>query len=125
MNYQEPMDTLWTHWSGFGDGSPEQEITFYEVAAGSDREYPSTRTDIAPFTNVGLNTSHTFHNLNLVPESIIYYITVRAHTVSGAFVDATSNGISVGYQHGIIPGENNLEQISVRYHNCEPVLDRV
>ena len=110
LNYQEPMDTLWAHWSGFGDESPEQEITFYEVAAGSDREYPSTRTDIAPFTNVGLNTSHTFYNLNLVPESIIYYIIVRAHTVSGAFVDATSNGISVGYQHGIIPGEITLNR---------------
>ena len=110
LNYQEPTNTLWAHWSGFGDGSPEQEITFYEVAAGSDREYPSTRTDIAPFTNVGLNTSHAFYNLDLIPESIIYYITVRAHTVSGAYIDATSNGISVGYRRGIIPGEISLNR---------------
>ena len=110
LNYQEPTNTLWAHWSGFGDGSPEQEIVFYEVAAGSDREYPSTRTDIAPFTNVGLNTSHAFYNLDLVPESITYYITVRAHTVSGAYIDATSNGISVGYRQGIIPGEIALNR---------------
>ena len=110
LNYQEPANVLWAHWSGFGDGSPEQEITLYEVAAGSDREYPSTRTDIAPFTNVGLNTSHAFYNLDLVPESITYYITVRAHTVSGAYIDATSNGISVGYQQGIIPGEITLNR---------------
>ena len=33
-----------------------------------------------------------------------YYITVRAHAVSGATADATSNGIQVGYGHMIIPG---------------------
>lgn len=105
LNYQEPTNALWAQWLGFGNGSPEQEIEFYEVAAGSDREYPSTRTDIAPFTNVGLNNSHVFYNLNLVPETVTYFITVRAHTVSGAYVDVTSNGISVGYQQGISPGE--------------------
>ena len=110
LNYQEPTNILWAQWSGFGDGSPEQEITFYKVAAGSDREYPSTRTDIAPFINVDLNTSHAFYDLDLVPESITYYITVRAHTVSGAYIDATSNGISVGYQQGIIPGEITLNR---------------
>ena len=110
LNYQEPTNILWAHWSGFGDGSPEQEIAFYEVAAGSDREYPSTRTDIAPFTNVSLNTSHAFYNLDLVPETVTYFITVRARTVSGAFIDVTSNGISVGYQQGIIPGELTLNR---------------
>ena len=105
LNYQEPTNTLWAHWLGFGDGTPEQEIAFYKVAAGSDREYPSTRTDISPFVNVGLNTSHVFYGLDLVPEAVTYFITVRAHTVSGAYIDVTSNGINVGYQQGIIPGE--------------------
>ena len=110
LNYQESTSMLWAHWSGFGDGSPEQEIVFYEVAAGSDREYPSTHTDIAPFTNVGLNTSHVFYDLNLVPETVTYYITVRARAVSGAYIDVTSNGISVGYRQGIIPGEITLNR---------------
>lgn len=110
LNYQEPTNMLWAQWSGFGDGSPEQEIVFYEVAAGSDREYPSTRTDIAPFTNVSLNTSHVFYDLDLTPESITYFITVRAHTVSGAYIEVTSNGISVGYQQGILPGEITLNR---------------
>ena len=105
LNYQESTTTLTAHWSEFGDNSPEQRITYYEVAAGSDREYANTRTDIAPFTNVGLNTTHTFTNLNLVPQSVTYYITVRAHAVSGAYTDATSNGITAGYGHTIIPGD--------------------
>ena len=105
LNYQEPTNALWAHWLGFGDGLPEQEIAYYEVAAGSDREYPSTRSDISPFINVGLNTSHVFYDLDLVPELVTYYVTVRAHTVSGAYIDATSNGISVGYRRGIIPGD--------------------
>ena len=104
LNYQESLTMLTAHWSEFGDNSPEQRITYYEVAAGSDREYANTRTDIAPFTNVGLNTTHTFTNLNLVAQSVTYYITVRAHAVSGAYTDATSNGITAGYGHMIIPG---------------------
>ena len=110
LNYQEPTNALWAHWVGFGDGSPEQEVAFYEVAAGSDQEYPSTRTDIAPFTNVGLNTSHVFYNLDLVPETVTYFITVRAHAVSGAYIDVTSNGLSVGYRQGIVPGEITLNR---------------
>ena len=110
LNYQESTSELAGQWSGFGDGSPEQEIDYYEVAAGSDREYQSTRSDIAPFTRVGLNTSHLFTNLNLVPESVVYYITVRAYAVSGAFVDATSNGISAGYGQEIIQGDISLER---------------
>ena len=109
LNFQESTSELAGQWSGFGDGSTKQEIAYYEVAAGSDREYPSTRSDVAPFTRVGLNTSHVFTNLKLVPLSVVYYITVRAYAVSGAFVDATSNGISAGYGQEIIQGEISLE----------------
>lgn len=104
LNYQRETSILHAQWSGFGDGSPEQEITHYDVAVGSDVGYPNTRSDIVPFTSVGLNTSVTWENLDLVPQSIVYYSTVRAYTVSGAFIDVTSNGIRVGYGQSIIPG---------------------
>ena len=104
LNYQEPADYLSAHWADFGDGTPQQEIAYYEVAAGSNMGHPNTRTDIAPFTNVGLNTSHTFTYLDLVPETALYSVTVRATAVSGATVQATSNGIRVGHTHTISPG---------------------
>ena len=104
LNYQESITTLSGHWSNFGDGTPEQEIGYYEVALGSDREYASTRTNIVPFTNVGTNTSYMFVDLDLVPLTQQYFITVRAHAVSGAYVDATSNGITAGLGGSIIPG---------------------
>ena len=104
LNYQESLTTIAGHWSNFGDGSPEQEIAYYEVAVGSDRDYPNTRTNIAPFTNVGSNTTHTFTDLNLVPLTQQYYITVRAYAVSGAYADATSNGIYAGLGHTVVPG---------------------
>lgn len=104
LNYQESISSLSACWSGFGDGSPEQEIAYYEVAAGNDREFPSTRSSIAPFTNVGLNTAHIFEGLSLVPESVVYYVTVRAYAVSGGYVEAHSNGIRAGLGHSIIPG---------------------
>ncbi len=110
LNYQESTSILNAHWSGFGDGSPEQEITYYEVAAGSDREYVSTRTDIAPFINIGLNTTHEFTELDLNAENIVYYITVRAHAISGAYIDSTSNGIRTGYGHTIVPGSISLPE---------------
>ena len=104
LNYQESVTTLWACWSGFGDGSPEQEIAYYEVAVGSDVEFPSTRSNIAAYTNVGLNTTHTFTGLDLVAEREEYLVTVRAYSVSGAFMEAHSNGIRVGLGHSIIPG---------------------
>ena len=104
LNYQESLTTLSGHWSNFGDGTPEQEIAYYEVALGSDREYSNTRTNIVPFTNVGISTSYTFTGLDLVPLTQQYFITVRAHAVSGAHADATSNGIIAGLGGTIIPG---------------------
>lgn len=121
LNYQEPVNYLSAHWGGFGDGTPQQEIVYYEVAAGSNTGYPNTRTDIAPFTNIGLNTSHTFPDLNLLSD-IVYYTTVRATAVSGATIDSTSNGIQVGHTHSIQPGDivltpfsSNTNEISVHW----------
>jgi hypothetical protein len=104
LNYQESVNTLTACWSGFGDGSPEQAVAYYLVAAGSDREHPSTRSNIAPFNNVGLNMTHTFTGLNLNAESALYFITVRAYSVAGMSVEAHSNGIVAGFGHSIIPG---------------------
>ena len=112
LNYQEPTDYLSAHWAEFGDGTPQQEIAYYEVAAGSNMGHPNTRTDITPFTNVGLNTSHTFTDLDLVPETILYSVTVRATAVSGATAEATSNGIRVGHTHTISPGTISLSPFS-------------
>ena len=129
LNHQESTTTLYAQWSGFGDGSPEQEIAYYEVAAGSYREFPNTRTDIAPFTNVGLNESHTFTDLDLIPQGVVYYVTVRARAVSGAYADVTSNGITVGFGHEIIPGrivvpryQSDTESFSVYWREFESDL---
>ena len=118
LNYQESVSMLSACWSGFGDGSPEQEIAYYEVAAGSNLEFPNTRSNIAPFTNVGLNTTHVFRDLNLVPELVEYYVTVRAYAVSGKHVEAHSNGIRVGLVHSIIPGAISFP----RYQSDQTVL---
>ena len=104
LNYQESTTSLGVHWSGFGDGTDEQEIAFYEVAVGTDRRYPNTKSNIAPFTNVGLSTVYLFEGLQLVAMDQVYYVTVRAHAVSGATVDVTSNGIRVGFDE-LIRGE--------------------
>ena len=108
LNYQEPTDYLSAHWQEFGDGTPQQEILYYEVAAGSNMGYPNTRSNIAPFTNIGPNTSHTFTGLDLVSESVEYFITVRATAVSGATVETTSNGIRAGHSHTIYAGDVTL-----------------
>lgn len=110
LNYQESVTTLSACWSGFGDRSPEQEIAFYEVSAGSGRGFPNTRSNIAPYTDVGLNTAHVFTGLELNPRVTEYFVTVRAFAVSGTYVEAVSNGIVVGLGHSIIPGEITLSR---------------
>ena len=105
--YQSSTSRLAACWSGFGVGSDIEPVR-YQVAAGSDSRFPSTRSDIVPFTNVGLNTTITFENLDLVAMAT-YYITVRAFAESGEFIDATSNGITVGFDQPISPGDITLE----------------
>uniref|UniRef100_A0ABM0M0H6 Uncharacterized protein LOC100366953 n=1 Tax=Saccoglossus kowalevskii TaxID=10224 RepID=A0ABM0M0H6_SACKO len=106
INYQPSVTLLSSNWDGFGldglmtgeiRGQQHQMIEHYEVAAGTDRRYPTTRTNIHPFIHVGLNKTHTFTDLHLVPKSVTYYITVRAYSVSTAMKEVTSNGIQVGY----------------------------
>lgn len=85
-----------------GSLGKHQQIEHYEVAVGSDRRFHSTRTNIRPFTNVGLNHTWTFSHLKLVPHAATYYVTVRAYSVTSAVVEVTSNGIKVGYSSPVI-----------------------
>ena len=87
----------------FHNKTPEQNILHYEVAVGMDKQY-CTQANIVPFTNLGLATGYTFANLQLIPMTQEYYVTVKAHSVSMATAEATSNGIIAGYIHSILPG---------------------
>ena len=129
LNHQEPIDYLSAHWTEFGDGTPQQEILYYEVAAGSNMGYPNTRSNIAPFTNIGLNTSYTFTDLTLTPEAVVYSMTVRATAVAGAIAEATSNGITVGHRHSIYPGHiiltpysSSNSQLSVYWEEFQSII---
>ena len=83
------------------DKNGNQEILRYEVALGTDRRYDNTRDNIVPWTDVGLNTSVTFYDLNLTPFEAIYYFTVRAYSTSYSLAEVTSNGFYVGFDSGI------------------------
>ncbi|XP_070573609.1 uncharacterized protein [Ptychodera flava] len=108
INFQASVKYLAGNWDAFGihpsryteeelgNFEEQQVIDHYEVAVGTDRRYPNTRDNVHPFFNVGLNTSHTFHGLNLVPRRLTYYITVRGYSTSTAMAEMTSNGIVVG-----------------------------
>ncbi|XP_070573950.1 uncharacterized protein [Ptychodera flava] len=109
LNYQASITSLSANWDAFGidrmkeigedfvEDGDHQIIDHYEVAAGTDRRYANTRGDVHPFVDVGLNTSHTFIELNLVPRKLRYFATVRAYSKSTATAQVTSNGIKVGY----------------------------
>ncbi|KAI8510725.1 hypothetical protein Bbelb_116410, partial [Branchiostoma belcheri] len=99
---QPSITTISANWDQFGGSA--MEIQYYEIAVGSDRRFPSTRSDIHPFKNVGLNRTATFTDLRLVPGGV-YYATVRATGVSTAIAEVTSNGITVG-----VGGEPPLPQ---------------
>ena len=84
------------------DIGPNQQVSHYEIAIGTDRRYPSTRNNIHPFINAGLNKTWTFHHLDLIPKTSYYYITVRAYSLATTMVEITSNGIRVGYGGHIV-----------------------
>ena len=124
LNFQVSTSSLSVQWKDFGDGTLEQKIVSYEVAVGTDRLHASTKSNILPFTNVGLATSVTFDNLTLVPKEQRYFVTVRAHATSGALVEVTSNGLTVGFNEIIMPGElwapEEQSSTSVLYFHWSP-----
>ena len=109
MNFQNSTTKLSSHWSNADGMDGGLEPVRYLVAVGTDLRFASTRTDVVPFTDVGLNTSVTFNNLDLVAMAT-YYFTVRVITASGDFADATSSGVAVGYEQVIIPRKISLER---------------
>ncbi|XP_078658230.1 uncharacterized protein LOC144903713 [Branchiostoma floridae x Branchiostoma belcheri] len=118
LSHQQSVTTLSANWDSFGkeyglgddaaingeavEIGDHQIIDHYEVAVGTDRRYPSTRTNIRPFTNVGQNKTVTFEYLQLVPRTGIYYVTVRAVSLASSTTEVTSNGIRVGFGGDII-----------------------
>eukprot|EP00745_Piridium_sociabile_P039605 TRINITY_DN74362_c0_g2_i1.p1 TRINITY_DN74362_c0_g2~~TRINITY_DN74362_c0_g2_i1.p1 ORF type:complete len:112 (-),score=13.30 TRINITY_DN74362_c0_g2_i1:95-430(-) len=78
-----------------------QTVTRYEVALGTDRRYDSTRDNVVPWTDVGLNTSVTFYDLTLTPLHAVYYFSVRAFSASDSRAEVTSNGFYVGFDNGV------------------------
>lgn len=106
MNYQTSITTLSAMWSDTDSGL---EPIQYLVAVGTDPRFPSTRTDVVPFTDVGLNTNITFNDLGLVSLDT-YYFTVRVFVASGDSADASSNGVTVGYEQAIYPGEITINE---------------
>lgn len=110
IGFQMSGKSISANWDSFGDGSASQTIKYYEVAVGVDRRYPATRSSVVPFVSVGMNTTYTFKNLRLVARTVRYYVTVRAHSVSGATVETTSDGLYVGYVEGIVAGKVTLDR---------------
>ena len=106
LNYQFSTEELSANWDPFGDRSndPTQSIDHYEVAIGNDRRYANTRSNVHYFLSVGLNTSYSFHHLNLTAKTVRYYVTVRSYSITGGFAEGYSNGIRVGYKEEIIQG---------------------
>ncbi|XP_078621329.1 uncharacterized protein LOC144887805 [Branchiostoma floridae x Branchiostoma japonicum] len=118
QNFQLSITTLSANWDQFGidrevaevlDGNERSEksdnrhqtIDHYEVAVGTDRRYPSTRSNIVPFTSIGNNRTVTLHDLPLTPRAT-YYVTVRGYSVTTSTTDVTSNGIQVGVGSEVI-----------------------
>jgi hypothetical protein len=115
LNYQASVTTLSATWTAFGlpnSQAPGQQIAKYEVALGSDDRFPVTRRNIVPFTEVALNTSVTFDGLDLIPQVQQYFFTVRAYGLTGATVEVTSNGISVGFGEPVLPGSVTVQRFS-------------
>lgn len=79
-----------------------QKVAYYLVALGTDRRFNHTRDDVVPYTNVGTNTSVTIYDLDLTPETAVYYFSVYAISKSFSRTLVTSNGFYVGYDGGII-----------------------
>lgn len=122
INYQRSVSELTGNWDEFGDDTdknPSQVIVRYEVSVGNDRRFPNTRTNIYPFVNVGLNRTVTFKNLNLKAKLVRYYLTVRAYSAAGSYVEGYSNGVSVGYEEIVQPGDLKYKEFQSSNHSIE------
>ena len=87
-----------------------QEVSYYEVALGTDRRFPNTRDNVVPFTNVGKNKTVTFTHLNLVRGTAKYYFSVKAYSATYSTALAVSNGFYVSEDAGVT-GMNTPETL--------------
>ena len=78
-----------------GNAGSTDAITFYEIAVGTSRTNLALLENVKAFVNVGTNTKWTFTGLGLSKKSPKYYVTVRAHSQSGAVAQVSSNGVKV------------------------------
>ena len=86
------------------DIAETQEVSYYEVALGTDRRFPNTRDNVKPFTYVGKNKTVTFTNLELVQGTAKYFFSVKAYSASYSMALATSNGFYVSGVAGVTGG---------------------
>lgn len=112
QDFQEPTDRLSANWDSFGNPRstlPSDHILGYEAAVGTDRRLPTTRTDVFGFEDVRLSTNITVYGLNLTAKSTIYFVTVRAFSAAGSFIESSSDGIRVGYNADLLPGHVHVD----------------
>ena len=72
---------------------------------GTDRRLSATRSDLHAFEDLGLATNVTFYGLNLTAKTQTYYITVRAYSAAGSYVESSSDGIKVGFSGDVTAGQ--------------------
>ena len=86
-----------------GTSGQKENISYYEVGAGTSRTSPSQLTTVHPFVKVGLNKTWSFNNLSLT-KNVVYYVTVRAYSDTGVVSTAISNGLEVVNATVVTPG---------------------
>ncbi|XP_070206105.1 uncharacterized protein [Littorina saxatilis] len=107
IDFQQHTDTLAANWDEFGDARstlPSNHIIRYMAAVGTDIRHPESRSDIHAFEDVGLNTSIAFYGLNLTAKTQTYYVTVRAYSAAGSYVESSSDGIRGGFSGDVTAG---------------------
>ncbi|KAK7496755.1 hypothetical protein BaRGS_00011964, partial [Batillaria attramentaria] len=133
QDFQEATDRLSANWDDFGDSQsslPSDDIVKYEAAVGTDRRYTTTRANIHTFTDIGLATNVTFYGMNLTAKVVTYFITVRAYSGAGSFIESSSDGIKVGFSADMVPGQVLVDRYqssvsSVRFSWTDFVSDMV
>ncbi|KAK7113965.1 hypothetical protein V1264_000110 [Littorina saxatilis] len=112
VDYQESLNKITATWESFGNPRsplPSDQVVRYEVAVGTDPQSHTTRSNVHAFQGVGMDTTFTFHGLNLTAKTVLYHVTVRAYSAAGSFSESSSDGIRVGYSGEISPGKITVE----------------
>lgn len=87
-----------------GNAANTDNIASYDVALGTGRTDSTQITNVHEFVNVGLSTAWTFSGLSLKTTRPVYYVTVRAHSQSGAVAQVSSNGVRVSPPSNVTAG---------------------